>query len=185
MSMSGLWDNKRLKLIESLARLACDVTRLASGCPCTRSACLAVSGESEHDHRLIAIALLFVRVPYANSAVRVFLQEQLQNALCMVWCIPGLLRNDWLMRSNSCATNDGHDRAQAYHRCYRRHRGIGFEICRRLASRGAHSLFSNFRFRGEETGSTVARDRFEERPSGKVTRRDADVGSTASVGSFI
>jgi hypothetical protein len=29
---------------------------------------------------------------------------------------------------------------------------------------GLCSLFSNFRFRGGETGSTVSRDGFEERP---------------------
>jgi hypothetical protein len=38
----------------------------------------------------------------------------------------------------------------------------------RLSGAGLRSLFSNFRFRREETGSTVARDRFEERPLGKI-----------------
>ena len=39
----------------------------------------------------------------------------------------------------------------------------------RLSGAGLCSLFSNFRLREEETGSTVARDRFEERPLGKIT----------------
>jgi hypothetical protein len=34
----------------------------------------------------------------------------------------------------------------------------------RVSGAGLCSLFSNFRFQGGETGSTVARDRFEERP---------------------
>ena len=38
----------------------------------------------------------------------------------------------------------------------------------RLSGAGLCSLFSNFRFGGEETGSTVARDRLEERSLGKI-----------------
>jgi hypothetical protein len=59
-----------------------------------------------------------------------------------------------------------------------------FVLRARVAGACLFSAFSNFRFGGAETGSTVARDWFEERPLGKITRRDADVGSTASLGSF-
>src|SRR5262245_2757293 len=44
----------------------------------------------------------------------------------------------------------------------------GISVVRvRFPGAGLCSLFSNFRFRGEETGSTVARDRFEVRMLGK------------------
>jgi hypothetical protein len=41
----------------------------------------------------------------------------------------------------------------------------------RVSGAGLCSLFSNFRFREEDTGSPAVRDRFEERPSRKWARR--------------